>query len=406
MIKSFLRKIRQKRNFWFLANFDEIRIIYVADLVRSVAINLTSGIVFMYFYKIGYGWSGVLLLLALSYLIKLVFLWVGGFYIAKHGPKHGILLSNLLHIPMMIAASMTKEFGLWMAILTIFIQGAAISIHNISKYVNFAKVKSVKNAGRQLGVMNIIEKGAGIFSPLFGGFLAMNFGPQAAMLVSAGLFAFSAIPLLSTREATATNIKLNFKKFPVKKYLTRVFLPQIWVSPPTSVIHYVWGVFVPIFIFSKENPYGVMSALASLTAVFQIISAIIVGKLIDKRFGGKMLRVSLFFRGLTNAVRGLFVNSVFGVVATQFVTGLTSVGQSMSMYKGAAFEAEDSGMRIEYNVIQESFFFIGSLTYSIILYFLYLWLGAEMGIRIFMVISGLTLVFFGDIKYSVYKNNR
>lgn len=405
MIRNFLRKIRQKRNFWFLANFDEIRIIYVADLVRGVAINLTSGIVFMYFYKIGYGWSGVLLLLALSYLIKLVFLWVGGFYIAKHGPKHGILLSNLLHIPMMIAASMTKEFGLWMAILTIFIQGAAISIHNISKYVNFAKVKSVKNAGKQLGVMNIIEKGAGIFSPLFGGFLAMNFGPQSAMLVSAGLFAFSAIPLLSTREATATNIKLNFKKFPVKKYLKTVFLPQIWVSPPTSVIHYVWGVFVPIFIFSKENPYGVMSALASLTAIFQIISAIIVGKLIDKRFGGKMLRVSLFFRGLTNAVRGLFVNSVFGVVATQFVTGLTSVGQSMSMYKGAAFEAEDSGMRIEYNVIQESFFFIGSLIYSIILYFLYLWLGAEMGIRIFMVISGLTLVFFGDIRYSVYKNN-
>lgn len=402
MIKDIIRKIKLRRNFWRLASFDEVRIIYVSDLMRSLAINLTSGIVFMYFYKIGYGWSGVLLFLALSYLVKLVFLWIGGFYVAKYGPKHGILLSNLLHIPMMIFASMAEEFGVWMAFLTIFTQGAAISIHNISKYVNFAKIKSGKRAGRQLGVMHIIEKGAGIVAPLFGGLLAVNFGPRSAMLAAACLFVFSAIPLLSKSEATATNIKLDFKNFPVKRYLRRVFLPQIWISPPTSVIHYVWGVFVPIFIFSRENPYGVMSALASLTAVFQIISAVIVGKLIDKRFGGKMLRVSLFFRGLTNAFRGLFVNSVFGVVATQFVTGLTSVGQSMSMYKGAAFEAEDSGMRIEYNVIQESFFFIGSLIYSIILYFLYLWLGAEMGIRVFMVISGLVLALFGDIKYSIY----
>lgn len=403
MIRDFLRKIRQKRNFWFLASFDEIRIIYMADLIRNIAINLTSGIVFMYFYKIGYGWDGILLLLALSYLVKLAFVWIAGIYIAKHGPKHGILLSNLLHIPMMIAASMAKDYGVWMAILAIVIQGAAISIHNISKYVNFAKVKSVKRAGRQLGMMHIIEKSAGIFSPLLGGFLAVVIGPRSAMLVSAILFVFSAIPLLSTREATATNIELNFKKFPFRKYLKNVFMPQIWISPPTSVIHYVWGVFVPVFIFSKDNPYGVMSILASFTAVTQIMSAVIVGKVIDKKFGGKMLRVSLFFRGLANIARGLWVNSVFGVIITQIITGLTSIGQAMSMHKGGAFEAEESGQRIEFFVIQETFFFVGSLIYSIVVYLLFVWFGAEAGIRAFLIISGLILVFFGDIKYSVYK---
>ena len=403
MVKNFLRKIRQKRNFWFLASFDEIRIIYMADLIRNIAINLTSGVVFMYFYKIGYGWNGVLLFLVLSYLVKLIFVWIAGFYIAKHGPKHGILLSNLLHIPMMIAASMAKEYGIFMAISAIVIQAAAISTHNISKYVNFSKIKSVKRAGRQLGVMHIIEKSAGIFSPLIGGFLAVVIGPQSAMLISAMLFLFSAIPLLSTREATATNIELNFKKFPLEKYLKNIFLPQIWVSPPTSVIHYVWGVFVPIFIFSKDNPYGVMSILASFTAVTQIISSILVGKLIDKKFGGIMLRVSLFFRGLANIIRGVWVNSVFGVIITQIITGLTSVGQSISMHKGGAFEAESSGQRIEFFVIQETFFFIGSLIHSVVLYALCACIGAEMGIRVFMIISGLTLVIFGDIKYSVYK---
>ena len=55
MVIKFLRKIRQKRNFWFLAKFDEMSILYIAKMFRSFALNLSAGFVLMYFYKIGYG---------------------------------------------------------------------------------------------------------------------------------------------------------------------------------------------------------------------------------------------------------------------------------------------------------------------------------------------------------------
>ena len=57
-------------------------ILYIAKLFRSLALNLSSGFVLMYFYKIGYSWNGILLFLILSYVVKLTAVWVGSFYIA------------------------------------------------------------------------------------------------------------------------------------------------------------------------------------------------------------------------------------------------------------------------------------------------------------------------------------
>lgn len=402
MVKDFLRKIRQKRNFWFFAGFDEMSILYVAKFFRSLALNLSSGFVLMYFYKIGYGWNGVLLFLILSYLVKLASVWIGGKYIAKHGPKHGILLSNILNIPMLIMASLTAKFGVFMAIGTMVIQGVAQSIYNISSYVSVSKVKNDEKAGRQLSVLYSIDKIMAALSPIIGGWLAIFIGMESALYVSAILFTFSAIPLLSTREVMKSDIKLDFKNFPVKKYLKRVFVPQTITSGPSSTIHFIWGIFVPVFIFSKENSYGVIAFLASLSAIISIVAALIFGKFVDKNQGGKMLRGSLFIRGVVNLLRGIFIMNPLAVVLTNIANEIAGVAYSLSNTKGAFFEADDSGERIEYFVLSESFFFIGSLFYSVLAFILFLFFGAEVGLRIFFALAGIVLVFFGNIKYAVY----
>lgn len=403
MVIKFLRKIRQKRNFWFLAKFDEMSILYIAKMFRSFALNISAGFVLMYFYKIGYGWNGVLLFLILSYVVKLISVWVGGAYIAKHGPKHGILLSNILNIPMLIMASLTSKFGVSMAIATMIIQGLAISIYNVSIYVGMSKVKNNKKAGGQLGVLYSIDKIAAALSPIIGGWLAIFIGMESALYISAILFVMSAIPLLSTREVMKNDIKLNFKTFPVKKYLNKIFIPQTLTSGPSSTVHFTWRIFVPVFIFSQVNSYGVIASLASLSAIVSIIAAIAFGKIVDKNQGGIMLRGSIFIRGLINLCRGLFMMSPLAVVLTNIADEVSGVGYSLSNQKGAFFEADDSGRRIEYFVISESFFFIGSTLYTILAFVLFSAFGAETGLRIFFAVSGVVLILLGRIKYTVYE---
>ena len=161
-----------------------------------------------------------------------------------------------------------------MAIATMIIQGFAISIYNVSIYVGMSKVKNNKKAGGQLGVLYSIDKIAAALSPIIGGWLAIFIGMESALYISAILFVMSAIPLLSTREVMKNDIKLNFKTFPVKKYLNKIFIPQTLTSGPSSTVHFTWRIFVPVFIFSQVNSYGVIASLASLSAIVSIIAAI------------------------------------------------------------------------------------------------------------------------------------
>lgn len=269
--------------------------------------------------------------------------------------------------------------------------------------VGMSKVKNNKKAGGQLGVLYSIDKIAAALSPIIGGWLAIFIGMESALYISAILFVMSAIPLLSTREVMKNDIKLNFKTFPVKKYLNKIFIPQTLTSGPSSTIHFTWRIFVPVFIFSQVNSYGVIASLASLSAIVSIIAAIAFGKIVDKNQGGIMLRGSIFIRGLINLCRGLFMMSPLAVVLTNIADEVSGVGYSLSNQKGAFFEADDSGRRIEYFVISESFFFIGSTLYTILAFVLFLAFGAETGLRIFFAVSGIVLILLGRIKYTVYE---
>jgi hypothetical protein len=120
-----LQILTKFRNFRF--NFDgkkisEIQVLYFAKFLRFLAINLSSGIAMIYFYKL-YGWNGVIFALISLWLAKGFTTFLGGIYIAKNGPKHGILLSNILAIPMLVVAGLAGQFGAFAMIVAMIFQG-------------------------------------------------------------------------------------------------------------------------------------------------------------------------------------------------------------------------------------------------------------------------------------------
>lgn len=379
-----LQILTKFRNFRF--NFDgkkisEIQVLYFAKFLRFLAINLSSGIAMIYFYKL-YGWNGVIFALISLWLAKGFTTFLGGIYIAKNGPKHGILLSNILAIPMLVVAGLAGQFGAFAMIVAMIFQGLSYQLYNISYYVDFSKIKNGEKSARQLGNMQIIEKITSLVAPVAGGFFAVAFGAQSTLLISAIFFAFSAVPLLATREVMKNNIKLNFRDFPFKQHRRNFFAQFMVGSLPVYV--YLWGVFVPIFLFSSDNAYGISGILTSISS----ISSIVVSLFFGKSAGKKLLRSSVVLRSIMMIASSLSFTKISAIIINS-ISEISSVGYKISSSKGAFFDADKSGERIEYFMMFEGAYVFGGLIFTVIAGIFIALLGAEFGIRAFMIFASI-----------------
>lgn len=404
MLRQTLSNLRRLRYRSDGSKLSEMQILYIAKMLRFFALNLSGGFVLMHIYKLGYGWTGVILALILIWSVRTISVFLGGIYVAKNGPKHGILLSNLLSIPLLILVGLAKEFGLWAVVLAMILQGATLAIYNLAYYINFSKLKKGENSSKQIGWMSVIEKSAGIIAPMIGGWLAVSFGAQSAMFVSAAIYAFSAIPLLATREVTKKNIRLEFKTFPFKKH-RRNFFAQFWIGS-YGVFYGLWGVFVSVFIFTKENSYGVIGFLASLSAVFSIIISLILGKIISEKNGQTILYTSIVGRSILFVVSGVAIFVKSAAVLANLVGEMLGVGYQISSAKGVFSDADQSKRRIEYFILYEMAYILGALSFVFLIGILMLIFGAETGLRTFMVISGILSLLALFFKYPIYQKQK
>ena len=402
MLSKFFLRIKKARYFWRYASFTEVGILYVARILRLLAMNLSSIFILIFLYEIGYSFQFLIFYLIGYYALKVVGAIVGGFYVAKRGPKHGLLLSNLLYIPMLIVTSMAEEFGLPAVIAGLILQALSVAIYDLSYHIDFSKVKDVKSSGKQIGIMYVIEKITGGLAPMIGGFLAMTIGAQPVMLISAGLFALAAIPLLTSEEPIKTNQKINFYAFPWKNFW-RNFTAQIG-SGFDVVSSNIWSLLTPIFIFAGQNVYGVIGVLSSIGAIVGVVAALSYGYFVDRGKGLKLLQTPVYIKALTLAIRGGFIFSPAGAVASNLVSESTTTGYNMAYFKGAFDAADRSGSRIVYmmaTMIVE--YFTGIIASIIALICLNSFQIEQNGLRFFLVLSAIGILMYSTADFPLYR---
>ena len=99
MLRRFIYKFFQRRHFWRYASFSEVAEIYTSRTLRMIAVGMSTVFMSVFLYQLGYGMQFI----ATYWLIYLLFKAIAALPAAKYaaliGPKHGILLSNLLYIP-------------------------------------------------------------------------------------------------------------------------------------------------------------------------------------------------------------------------------------------------------------------------------------------------------------------
>lgn len=349
MIKKLFHALLLRRRFWRYATMSEVAEIYMSRMLRIAALHMMSAFIVIYLYQNGFSVAQIAFVWALLYGFKAVIGLPLATVVAWIGPKHATFVSNILYIPAMVFFALLPEYGAWILIPALVFQAVSTVLYTISHSVNFSKVKSLKSAGREIAIMNIVEKVTAGLSPMIGGFIALLWGPQAVIVISAVLFLFAAMPLMRTGEQVKTRRVLQFRGFP-----WRLFFRQVgahfafgFEAPAAGV---AWSLFVAIYIIGVgegNEVYAVTGMLLSVVFVVALIFSYVYGRLVDRKQGWLLYKIGIITSALTHTIRP-FVTTTIAIAGLNAAREATNTA-FMLPYTRATFDSADvSGARSTY----------------------------------------------------------
>lgn len=405
MLQNLFHRMLLRRHFWRHATFSEIAELYTSRMLRIAAMYIAGAFMSIYLYQIGYGIGYIAIFWAAFYLFKVFVALPIASVVARIGPKHGILVSNILYIPAMILFALLPELGPWLLLPILLLQASSACMYAIAYTIDFSKVKSVEHAGKEIAYMNMIEKITTGISPLIGGALAFFFGPQVVLIVAAMLFALAAVPLLSTGEPVQTGAKLQFKGFPWK-LIRQQWVAQTAVGFDVFTSGTIWTLYTAVVVIgistSNNNVYIISGILLSVVLLAALASSYIYGRLIDKKRGADLMKISIVANSLTHFIRP-FIASPVTAAGINVANEVATTGYTMP-YTRAVFDTADiSGMRTTYLGIIDLFANLGAFIAALILGLLVLAFGETIALTNFFFIAGFVVLLVLTARFSLYK---
>jgi len=393
-----------RRHFWRHASFSEIAELYASRVLRMLAMHIAASFMSIYLYQQGYPVWMIAAFWAVFYFFKAIIAVPMATIAAWFGPKHGILISNLLFIPSMIAFALAPDYGSWLLILVVIFQGASGALYSISYGIDFSKVKSVEHAGKEIAFMNMVEKVTTGLSPLIGGIIAYLVGPQVVLIIAAFLFTLAALPLLRTAEQVPPRQKLDFKGFPWHLVRPNV-IPQMAYGVDVFTSGTVWSLFTAIFIIgiaANNEVYAANGALLSVVIFAALGSSYAYGKLIDRNRGRELLKYAAIANAMTHFLRPV-TGSPLAVAGLNVANEAATTGYSMSYTRGIFDNADLSGRRTTYLGIVEILSNLGATIAAAGLIVLTMFMSEQKALESFFYIAAFVVLLIATAKFPLYR---
>jgi MFS family permease len=349
MIQALLHRLLKRRHFWRYSTFDEVAELYASRLMRVFAQYMINTFVALFLYQQGYSLIFISVFYACSFFLRSVSVYGAAKVVAKYGPKHAILIANLLYIPALVSFSFVSLYGMTPLVIFGIFQAVSMVMYDLAHVVDFSKVKHVEHAGKELGYMQILERLTASLSPFIGGLVAYFISPEATMWLSAVLFAVASIPLFRTKEQTRLNQHLDVRHFPWRG-TWRTIRAQTAVGFDMVASNFMWVLFIAIVVFATTSNeiYFLIGLFSSITVFTSFFSAYVFGRIIDWRHGGDLLKVATIGNAMTHLFRP-FVATPVGVAAANITNEIATTGYYMAYLRGI-FDTADraTGHRIVY----------------------------------------------------------
>ena len=152
MIQQLIHRFLKRRHFWRYASFGEVAELYASRMMTMFAFRFVMAFGSVYLYKLGYAVTEIALFWALYYGVKTVTAAPIALLIARIGPKHGLLVANLLFAVGLACLMVAPVFGLLAILAWCFIQGFAGTLNNVCYLTDFSKVKHANHAVKKLAI--------------------------------------------------------------------------------------------------------------------------------------------------------------------------------------------------------------------------------------------------------------
>jgi len=406
MIQKALHAILLRRHFWRHATFSEVSELYVSRMLRMAALYIANSFISIYLFQLGYSIAFIGVFWAVFFLFKAVVALPLARLVAWVGPKHAILISNLLYIPAMMTFAFLGTLGPWALLLTLVLQGTSAAMYSIAYSIDFSKVKSAEHAGKEIAYMNIFEKITTGLSPLLGGIMAFFWGPEVVMLIAAGIFTLAAAPLFRTGEQVRVNQKLTFRGFPWK-LLRGHAVAQFAYGFDVFASGTVWSLYTAVIILNiatnGSSVYATSGALLSVVFLVAILASYTYGKIIDRRRGKELMRAGVIANAVTHAVQP-FVVSPVTVAGLNAANELATTGYTLPYTRAVFDNADLSGARTTYLGVLEAIANFGAGVGALFLATVALTIGDEFSLRSFFFVTAAVVLLVLTARFPLYKS--
>lgn len=397
-----------RRHFWRYATFSEVAELYVSRMLRMAALYMAGSFMAIYLYQLGYSIAVIGLFWAGFFLFKSIMALTVARLVGWIGPKHGILISNLLYIPAMVAFALLPSFGPWLLLVSLVFQALSATMYSISYMIDFSKIKSTEHAGKEIAYMNIFEKITTGLSPLIGGFLAYLFGPQVVIIIAAILFACAAAPLFKTGEQVKVNQKLTFRGFPWH-LLRGHALAQVSSGFDVFTSGTAWALYVAVMILgltSESNSvYAITGLLTSVVFLVAIVASYTYGRIIDRSKGAELMRAGAVANMLTHLVRP-FVVSPVTVAGLNAANELATTGYTLPYTRAVFDNADLSGARVTYLGIVEMLSNFGAALAALLLGLGALLLTEDIALKTLFFVTGGVVLLVLTARFPLYRKKQ
>ena len=399
MIRKKIEKIIRKSHFWRDVDFDKLSEIYISNLLRSVSLTLFAVFVLFFLYELGYSTPAILALFGYYFLFRTGFDFVAGFFVARFGPKHSLLVSAILQIvnALMLLTLPTYK---WNVALLALPWGASSSFYFIALHVMMSKIKHTKKAGAEIGHLQVFEKIGNLVGPLIGGLVGTIFGPKYIFLVAVVLLLISLVPLLRSAEPVKTRQKLRFRDLKIPA-IKNDLISYVGLTVENTLCINTWPLYIALFVLSGAV-YAKLGALTSFTVIVSILSARLIGRLADTSFSRVLLRYGSIINALSYIFRSLTTN-IWSVLGINIVNEVATASYRIPYMKGLYASSDDHpGLRIVYFVALES---ISSVIKSFIWFLLAILsfgLGMKGALLVSFAIASLASLLIMKERFRVY----
>ena len=350
MVQKIVHKLLRHRHFWRLVDFDELAELYASMLLRSLATSLIGLFVPIYIHGLGYGVRTIFGFYIIFFGARVVVDMVSALVVARIGPKHTMALSTLVNIVFLTLLLTIKELD-WPLAFVALVGTATNSLFFVAFHTDFSKIKHRQHGGKELGYVTMLEKIGWVLGPLVGGGIASLWGPRYTIVVAITLFVASLAPLFMSNEPVKTHQHITLKGFRFRPHL-RSFAAYAMFNTENVISILLWNFYLALAVFTI-SPYAKIGAVTAASTAVSLLTVKIVGQLIDKRQGKKLINVSVVLNSIIHLLR-LMVQTPLAAIGINMLNDPVTVGYRMPFTKQFYDQSDNvPGYRIVYIVTNE-----------------------------------------------------